>query len=383
MSNICIVTSSFPAGKKEIYHLFIDDLIELLYKNGHSVTVLSQDKRCEKEKFHDNIDLIWFPWKYANKNILSEVSLKSVRNIFSVISLIYNGVKYSRKTTEQKKIDLFICLWIVPSGFYIYLKNIFSPKTPYILWSLGSDVYNYKDNFFTRFILKSVIKKSRAVFADGFELCEIIHNISGRECQFLPTFHKLNITENLNFNPDKDSDRISFLYVGRLSLVKGVDILVNAFNLLKYEYIVRKYSCSIIGDGEMTEELQAVVKKKGLDNIITFHGRIVDEKKLAQYYQKSDCIIIPSRSESIPVVLGEAIQFCKPVIVSDTGDMKYIVEKHTAGLVFQKENAGNLSNVLKIFIASPLRLSKESQVKVMKELSFIENSDKLVNAISK
>jgi len=379
MSNICIVTSSFPANKTEIYHLYIDDLIELLQEQGHTVTILTQNKRTEKENFHKDVEVIWFPWKMAAKNVLSEISFKNIKNIFSTISLICNGIKFSHSIAKEKKIDLFICLWIVPSGLYVYLKNIFFRKTPYLLWSLGSDVYKYKDNVFTRFILTSIIKRSKAVFADGFELCDIIKKISNRECFFLPSFHKINSTANNTIQPN--SGNISFLYVGRLSHVKGIDILIDAFKILKQDSHSANYLCNIIGDGEMMNELQLKVKNYKLENCIIFLGRIVDEEKLAEYFIKSDCVIIPSRSESIPIVLSEAVQFGKPIITTDAGDMKHITEKYNLGLVAKKNDEVSLANKIKLFLTNPVKLEKENQDKLMKTLIFKNNSEILITTI--
>lgn len=381
MSNICLVTSSFPANKNEVYHQYIDDLIGLLHENGHTVTILTQNKRVEKENFHDNVDVIWFPWKLAEKSVLSEITFNNIRNIFSAISLIYNGAKFSRNIAKVKKIDLFICLWIVPSGLYIYLKNYFFKKTPYLLWSLGSDVYKYKDNIFTRLILKSVIKRSKAVFADGFELCEIIKKISNRECFFLPTFHKINTLINNNYIQHQNTGNISFLYVGRLSYVKGIDILIEAFKILKDGKYLRNYSCNIIGDGEMMQELQIKVKKYELDNIINFLGKILDEDKLSEYFIKSDCVIIPSRSESIPIVLNEALQFNLPLIVSNVGDMGKIVSENNIGYIICKPDPILLAEKLAEFINNPISLDKNISDNIIKKLMFNYNYRVLLDRI--
>lgn len=366
--NICICTSSFPLNRSAIYHCYLNDLISLLQSKGHAITVLTQDKRGNKEKFIPNADVVWFPWKMAQKDVLSEVSIAG--SIPSVLSLITNGIKYANKTARKKQIDLFICLWIVPSGLYVALKNIFFQKTPYLLWSLGSDVYNNKDNFFKRAILRFIIKGSKAVFADGFELCDIIQKISGRECGFLPTFHKIDVPETQGASASKE--KTTFLYVGRLSYVKGVDILMESLSSVKQDI-----SCYIMGDGEMMPALKAEVEKSKLGEKVIFLGKITDEKEKAKYFDLADCVIIPSRSESIPVVLSEAVQYNKPIIATNAGDMQMLVEKYKLGYVAKKEDAVSLANAIKQFMEKPVQIDPADRKKLLEVLLF-ENSSQIL-----
>jgi glycosyltransferase involved in cell wall biosynthesis len=375
--NICIATSSFPLNRSEIYHRYLDDLVRILQSKGHTISILTQEKRGEKEKFIPNTEVVWFPWNMAEKTVLSEVTLANPRNIFSALSLIYHGVRSAKKITEEKKIDLFICLWIVPSGFYMYLKNIFLKKTPYILWSLGSDVYNNKDNFFTRTILRLIIRGSKVVFADGFELCEIIRKISGRECKFLPTFHKIDVLEISAADAAIHKQETTFLYIGRLSRVKGVDVLIQSLKILKEE----KIKCYLIGDGEMMQDLANEVRKNKLEEKVVFSGKITDEKEKARYFNLADCIIIPSRSESIPVVLSEAVQYGKPIIATNAGDMELLVKKYKLGLTAEKGNAASLANAMKKFILEPILPDHFERKKLLEVLLFENNAQILLKEI--
>jgi glycosyltransferase involved in cell wall biosynthesis len=52
-----------------------------------------------------------------------------------------------------------------------------------------------------------------------------------------------------------------------------------------------------------------------------------------QSIRLSKAVLIPSRQESIPVILSDALQLGRPVIVSDVGDMGTLVRRHHAGIV--------------------------------------------------
>ena len=379
--NICIVTSSFPVNRNELYHRYLDELFAMLLEKGHAVTVLTQEKEGSKGTFHPQVEVIWFPWKKAGNKALADISLSESRNIFSAMSLLFNGIKYCRSVGKEKKIDLFICQWVIPSGFYVFAKNILFKRTPYIVWALGSDIYNYKDNMFTRFLLRSIIKPSKAIFADGFELCDIVKKISGRECGFLPTFHKIDppaVTAEETRIPGKE---ITFLYIGRLSRVKGVDVLIESFKLLQKEKDFN-FKCYIIGEGEMMQTLTDEVTKHKLNEKIVFLGKITDEKEKARYFNLADCILIPSRSESIPIVLSEAVQFGRPVITTTAGDMELLVKKYNLGLVAEKENPASLADQMKKFMERPLHISAADRQALLTTLLFESSSAKLLSEIS-
>lgn len=379
--NICISTSSFPVNHDAVYHRYIEDVINILHQNGHSVTILTQNISGEKEEFIPHAEVVWFPWKMPKQEMLLEVSANIIRNIFSVISLLFNGVRYTNKIACEKKIDAFICLWIVPSGLYVFLNNLLFPKTPYILWALGSDVYNYKGNFHTRLLLRFIIRNSKAVFADGFELCDIIHKISDRECQFLPTLHKLNVLETSLVCDKTDKHKVHFLCVGTLTHVKGIDILIESFKLLKSANSNLTFICHIIGEGSMMQILSKEINQNNLGEEILLIGKIMDDKKFAGYFTQADCIIIPSRSESIPIVLCEAIQFGKPVITTNAGDMEFIVKKYKLGLVAKKENPESLAEAIKKFIDHPLYISPADQKNALDILLFENSAQKLLNTV--
>ena len=380
--NICIVTSSFPINNSEIYHRFIDDLIEILKVNNHKITILTQDKKGEKEKFHDDIDIVWFPWKMTKKNVLAEVSFRNISNIISTLSLIFNGVKAVKRLKKEQKIDVFICLWAIPSGFYLFANNLLFGKTPYITWSLGSDIYNYRHNFITRLLLKKILKGASSRFADGYELCNIIEKISNKECKFLPTFSEIS-NNNLEINNEyitPNNGNINFLYVGRLSYVKGVDILIEALDYFKRNTNIN-FICNIVGDGDLYVNLMDLVVNKGLEKNIIFHGKVTEKSELAKFFCSANCLIIPSRSESIPIVLCEALQYNLPLIVTNVGDMAKIVNENKLGFVVENSEPESFFKVFIMMIESNLKLNDKDCKKTLNNLTFKFNEDLIINAL--
>jgi glycosyltransferase involved in cell wall biosynthesis len=103
-------------------------------------------------------------------------------------------------------------------------------------------------------------------------------------------------------------------YIGRLSREKGPDTLLKAINLLQGR--VSHFKVFIVGDGELRPMLQNMVCEYGLKDSIHFTGSVPN---VADYYQQSRVVVMPSYSEGMPLVLLEAMACGVPVIASRVG----------------------------------------------------------------
>jgi len=111
---------------------------------------------------------------------------------------------------------------------------------------------------------------------------------------------------------------------------------------------------------------------------VTIEGP-VDEYRMAALLEKCDTLIIPSRVESIPVVLSDALQVGCNVIVSDVGDMGPLVRSYQAGIV-----ADELSpEAIKKAILSQLERSREEFSEGRQKLYALFDIRRSVNAFLK
>jgi glycosyltransferase involved in cell wall biosynthesis len=81
------------------------------------------------------------------------------------------------------------------------------------------------------------------------------------------------------------------------------------------------------GPGAMEAELRAKVEAAGMSDKVRFlssqPGNVI-----AGYMSACDCLVIPSRMESIPIVFSEALQAGIPMLVTDVGDMGQLARDH-------------------------------------------------------
>jgi glycosyltransferase involved in cell wall biosynthesis len=378
--NILMLTSTFPANRDDIMqHPFQLDFIDMLRKDGHNVTVLTHAKSTDHEKVREDLDIIWFPWRIVPGRLAETDFLWSGR-VFALLSLVFNGIKYTGRVIAGKKIDLVICLWVIPSGLYMYVNSLLRIKrrAPYVLWALGSDINKYRENLLVRILLRKIIRRSLQVFADGFELCAAVNEISGKRCEFLPTFRRMG--ESASAARDI-VDGVSFLYVGRHTRVKGIDVLMQAIVRLEQASPRLKYHVTIVGEGELTPQMMKTANENNLAHRVKFEGKVPHDR-LFGLYAKSDCVIIPSRSESIPVVFSEALQFNKPMIVTDAGDMGVLGKRFGVARVVERENVDALEGAMRDFMENPFQADPAKRDELLSLLTMENSMPKMLDIIN-
>jgi glycosyltransferase involved in cell wall biosynthesis len=138
------------------------------------------------------------------------------------------------------------------------------------------------------------------------------------------------------------------LFVGRLVERKGVPDLIAAVGRLPAALAPH---LEIVGDGPERPRLQAQIDREGLGGRVTLRGR-VSERELRQAYASADVLvlsaIVDSRSdtESLGVVLLEAMSYRVPVIATRVGGIPDIVVDGQTGLLVPPGDHAALAGAL-------------------------------------
>lgn len=109
-----------------------------------------------------------------------------------------------------------------------------------------------------------------------------------------------------------------YLYVGHLEIVKRVDLLLKAFHRAQ-DNLPDDWHFDIVGSGPGETSLKKLVVELGIQDHITFHGRVEWGESLALVYQHADLVVMASITEGASRVLLEAMAFGLPVISTDVG----------------------------------------------------------------
>lgn len=324
-----IITSSYPSFPEESINagVFVREFAKSLKEIGHTVSVLTPRKG---KGDYDELDVIYF-WWLGKEKVLTDINLKNPVHLLKALSLIFFGTLYALYLCAKTHYDHIVAMWSLPSGLIAWLVNMFT-YIPYSVWSLGSDIWMFNKRIIRRQILRTILRNATHRFADGFNLSNEVREISGKECIFLPSSRVLPPPSEVALEREKRH----FLYIGRFHLNKGTDILMEAIKILPEE-VRGRCNFHLFGDGPLKRKLEEELDDTPSLVRCVFLKGYADPSTASSYLHLCDALIIPSRIESVPVVLSDAAQAGIPVIATDVGDMGRILKEYRCGIVVEPE----------------------------------------------
>ncbi len=141
----------------------------------------------------------------------------------------------------------------------------------------------------------------------------------------------------------KKKKNFSFFCLANLEYYKGIDILLNAFRTV-IDKTDKNVYLRIGGTGELYSSLHKKCSQLSLCKNVIFLGKIEREQVRAEM-QNADCFVLPSRFEAFGVVFIEALACGTPVIGTDAGGPKYIINKKN-GIIVHKKNQKMLAKAM-------------------------------------
>lgn len=115
------------------------------------------------------------------------------------------------------------------------------------------------------------------------------------------------------------------LFIGRLNLIKGPDLLIQAFAKISEKF--PDYQLVIAGNNYgFLNELKRLVAENKIDNKVTFLGPIFGAEKFSAY-QSADLFVIPSRFDTMTIVALEAGASGTAILLTKQCDFDEIQEK--------------------------------------------------------
>lgn len=130
-------------------------------------------------------------------------------------------------------------------------------------------------------------------------------------------------------------------WVGRLSREKGPDVFLEAVRRL-----VRRdpdTAASMVGEGARRPDLEARVRGTGIEDRVTFHGRV---PAAAALFRAFDVFVLSSRTEGTPISLLEAADAEVPVVATRVGGVPDVVRHGREALLVPPEDPGALADAV-------------------------------------
>ncbi|MCB9307755.1 MAG: glycosyltransferase family 4 protein [Lewinellaceae bacterium] len=176
---------------------------------------------------------------------------------------------------------------------------------------------------------------------------------------------KKRIRQNLSL-PLED---VIIMYSGKFMSIKRPVDVINAFMQID----TNKYNCSLVfmGDGELRKELENIIEKHKLKNVII--TGFINQNTIPQYYAASDIFIMASEYESWGLSVNEAMNLGLPVIVSnEVGCAEDLVKPGVNGYIYPCGDVQRLAEKIhQLIVDKPLRhkMGKQS-LQIVNQYSF-------------
>jgi len=147
-------------------------------------------------------------------------------------------------------------------------------------------------------------------------------------------------------------DKRVLLFLGRLHLKKGCDLLVEAFARVAAEEPRLHLLMAGPDQTGWASQLKARAQALGVANRITWPGMLQGEAKWGAFYC-SEAFVLPSHQENFGIAVAEALGCGLPVLISDKVNIWREVQAASAGLVAEDTEAGTLENLKGWLALSP------------------------------
>ncbi|MBE8727794.1 glycosyltransferase family 4 protein [Flavobacterium hungaricum] len=315
---------SFSLGSSSISDYY--STLAEKFKDEFQVIVFSDTKRNDLISLSENIIVKYWPSKrptklkdgiFLYKNMreykpVATISVFGSVNIFLIVGFLY-GVKIriawiSTLTTQFKQQKLLL----------LRKSLIFKLAT-------------------------NIVANSRATQKDA----EQNYRVSSKKIKVLPNSVK-DLYSEIEITNSEDSKLI--VYVGRLHKSKGVEVLVEAFAKIHSQF--PEFELMIIGGGEEEKNLKKMIVDLKIEQSVIFKGNL-PKTQVLQMFKQSYLSVVPSLAEAFGYTVIEAMSMKTLVIGSNNTGIKEIIENDKTGLLFQTNNADDLSAKIKTAILQP------------------------------
>ena len=257
--------------------------------------------------------------------------------------------KYAvKKYGRPNLLHVHSAIW---GGWYAYkIKTKY--KTPYIVTEHRSrfvdNKYAQRENqlpsIFKQYLSKIFINSSYVYPVSSSMINKIKYYSSNSRVKSI--FNMVN--EKLFFYEEvKKREKFTFIVVAGLIPLKGIDILLYAFQKVVEEY--PKLELLIIGDGIEKNNLLKISNELNITSQVYFLGS-QSREFVAKYMKESHVFVLPTKYEAFGVVFAEALAVGLPVISTKNsgGPDDFINRKN--GILVDIDNINELSMAMKNMI---------------------------------
>ncbi len=325
--------------------VYVDNLTRFLMKRGHQLKVLCCDHYPPKKEYpvetilfkNDNNKTFELDFDFP---VLASHPLSKGSTFGELSKSQRQAYVQVLRDTIAKELSLFRPDIVHVYHGWIIASILAEFNIPYIV-SLHGTEYHAFDKYedYRETILYGIHHAEMIISLTNNEKRQSIlrYDEDDRKITIIPLSVDTNVFRSLevdkavllkSFSIAETNRPIVFLG-GRLTAQKGVDVLLNAAHL--YSRCDLRPLTLIAGDGDLRPYLMQLASKLQLDSVY-FLGQI-DHEKMVALYNIADIVAIPSIFEPLPLSAMEALACGTPVVASDVGGLRQIINEQIGYLV--------------------------------------------------
>jgi len=182
-----------------------------------------------------------------------------------------------------------------------------------------------------------------------------IHNLRCENYVLLPNFIVSEINEIKKSSTDSllGVSKFKIGCVANLRPQKDHSNLLKAFNILKEDYDVTLH---LFGKNFHDDYSRNLISKFNQDSNIYYYG---EKNDILDHIRYLDIAVLSSRSEGLPLALLEYGKVGLPVVCTDVGECKSVINSN--GLLVERDNAEAFAEALKYYIENPEKRMEQAR----------------------
>ena len=271
----------------------------------------------------------------------------------------------------------------------VLLASLFFPKKRLYTWAHG---YNGAESFIEAKLKKWLYSHVTGTFVYGHYSKSLMINDGIPESKIFVIHNSLHYKEQVElrnkvsntgiFRTYFKNDHPTLIFIGRLTKVKKLDLLIAALKLLKDD----GHLCNLVfvGNGTEIETLKKLSIEFGLENQIWFYGECYDENRNAELIYNADLCVSPG---NVGLTAMHSLVFGTPVITHD--NFKYQMPEFEAikdgvtGSFFKQDDVKSLANAIITWLTSKTNNREEIRQACFEEIDTQWNPDFQMSVLKK
>lgn len=317
------------------------DVLNRFDNTKYDISILPLFKYSNNSIFNNNIKLLEPIIDYTDKNLDEVKALKNYYNLLSNPSLFNKWLR--------KKYDCIIaCNHNAPSYFASYIVG--GKKIVWIRGDMSELDYTVLDKTTNEYKMVKQEHEMQANVLKVFDKIVVISEVTKNTLKNL-----FGITKNVvKISNSVDGEKIKFLSektveipektlfttLGRLDYNKNQILLLKAVREVKKYY--DDFIIYILGDGDERLKLERYINDNKLNENVRILGFVENPYP---YIKNSVATILTSLSEGFSLALVESVMLDTPIISTDVGVARELIEKYNCGTIIDY-NEKELAQVL-------------------------------------